>query len=256
MDEHLIEDGLWQRVLEGLRQEPHMHAHDLDALRRFVSACFAVLRRNCTWAELACFVSSAEAVKKRFRRWAKKGVWERLMTHSQPLAGPDVLHIDSTSIKCHRTSTGARGGGAEAIGRSHGGLTTKVHHAVDSLGFVRRLLTSPGQQADCRQAEALTAGLQPLAVVGDKGYDADPLRDHWRGRGIGVCIPPKRNRLVQHPYDTTLYRTRHMVENSFCRLKDHRRLSLRLDKTDTSFRAFACFAAALMNLRLKIKLCP
>ena len=61
---------------------------------------------------------------------------------------------------------------------------------------------------------------------------------------------------MQHAYDTALYRTRHIVENSFNRLKDHRRLSLRLDKTDTSFRAFACFAAALMNLKLKLKLCP
>ena len=256
MDEHLIEDGLWQRVLEGLRQEPHMHTHDLDGLRRFVSACFVVLRRNCTWAELGCFVPSAEAAKKRFRRWAKRGVWERLMQHSQPLAGPDVLHIDSTSIKCHRTATGARGGAEEAIGRSRGGLTTKVHHAVDGLGFVRRLLTSPGQHSDCRHAEALTEGLQPVAVVGDKGYDSDKLRNHWQARQVGVCVPPKRNRLVQHAYNAALYRTRHMVENSFNRLKDHRRLSLRLDKTETSFRAFASFAAALMNLRLKLKLCP
>lgn len=191
MDEHLIEDGLWQRVLEGLQQEPHMHLHDTDAMRRFVSACFAVLRRNCTWAELACFVSSAEAAKKRFRRWAKKGVWERLLEHSQPVAGPDMLHIDSTTIKCHRTATGARGGAAEAIGRSRGGLTSKVHNAVDSLGFVRRLLTSPGQRGDCTCAEALTIGLQPLSGVGDKAYDTDKLRAHWQARGIGVCIPPK-----------------------------------------------------------------
>ena len=72
MDERLIGDGLRQRVLEGLQQEPYMHRHDLNALRRFVSACFAVLRRNCTWADLACFVTSAEAAKKRFRRWIKK----------------------------------------------------------------------------------------------------------------------------------------------------------------------------------------
>ena len=71
-----------------------------------------------------------------------------------------------------------------------------------------------------------------------------------------MCIPPKSNRVVQHLYNKALYRTRHMVKNSFCRLKDHRRLSLRLDKTETSFRAFACFAAALMNLKVKIKLCP
>ena len=48
MDERLIGGGQWQRVLERLRQEPHMHTHDLDGLRRFASACFLVLRRNCT----------------------------------------------------------------------------------------------------------------------------------------------------------------------------------------------------------------
>ena len=124
-----------------------MHLHDLDALRRFVSACFTVLRRNCTWTELACFVTSAEVVKKRFWLWAKKAVWERLMAHSQPVAGPDVLHIDSTGdfakrnadIKCYRTATGARGSGAEAIGRSRGGLGAKRSFvACDQQGPPRR----------------------------------------------------------------------------------------------------------------------
>ena len=93
-------------------------------------------------------------------------------------------------------------------------------------------------------------------MVGDKGYGTDKLRSHWQEQGIGVCVPPKRNRLVQHAYDTALYRTRHKVENLFCRLKDHRRLSLRLDKTQTSFQAFACLAAALRNLKPKISSCP
>lgn len=256
MGEHLIEDAVWQRMLAALETVPYMHLHDPGRLHRFVSACFVVMRTNLTWAELGCLVPSAEAAKRRFRRWAKKGTFDRLLQCSQPVAAPDVLHIDSTCIKCHRTATGARGGGEEAIGRSRGGLTTKVHHAVDGLGFIRRQLTSPGQQADCKQAEALTAGLHPLSVVGDKGYDSDKAREHWRARGIGVCVPPKRNRLVQHWYDTALYRTRHLVENSFNRLKDFRRLSLRLDKTDTSFRAFAAFAAAILNWRLKVKLRP
>jgi len=254
--EHVIEDAVWQRMVAALETVPHMRMHDLDGLRRFVAACFLVMRSNLTWAELGSVVSSADAAKRRFRRWAKWGVFDRLLECSQPAAEPDVLHIDSTSIKCHRTATGARGGAPESIGRSRGGLTTKVHHAVDGLGFIRRVLTSPGQQADCRHAVALTEGLQPLAVVGDKGYDADGLREHWRARGISACVPPKRNRIVQHWYDTGLYRTRHIVENSFNRLKDFRRLSLRLDKTDTSFRAFACFAAALLNWKLLAKLCP
>lgn len=256
MGEHVIEDAVWQRMVGVLEEVPHMRTHDLDGLRRFVSACFVVLRCNCTWAELGWLVPSADAARKRFRRWAEKGIFDRLLAHSQPKAGPDVLHVDSTSIKCHRTAAGARGKGEEAIGRSRGGLTSKVHHAVDGLGFIRRLLTSPGQHADCRHAQALTQGLQPLAVVGDKGYDTDGLREHWRAHGIAACIPPKRNRLVQHACDDDLYRTRHTVETSFNRLKDFRRMSLRLDKTDTSFRAFACFAAAILNWRLKIKLRP
>ena len=256
MGDHLIEDAVWQRMLAALETVPCMHLRDVGRLHRFVSACFVVMRTNLTWAELGCLVPSAEAAKRRFRSWAKKGTFDRLMECSQPVAGPGVLHVDSTAVKCHRTATGARGGGEEAIGRSRGGLTTKVHHAVDGLGFIRRQLTSPGQQADCAHAEALTAGLHPLSVVGDRGYDSDKLRGHWRARGIGVCIPPKRNRLVQHAHDAALYRTRHLVEASFNRLKDFRRLSLRLDKTNTSFRAFAAFAAAILNWRLTVKLCP
>ena len=236
-----------------------MHLHDLDGLRCFVDAGFLVLRQGCTWAELARLVPSADAAR---RRWAAEGISDRLLAHSQPKAGPDVLHIDSTGIKCHRTATatatvtGARSAATEAIGRSRGGLTSKVHHAFDSLGFVRRVFASPVRHAACRHAEASTQGLQPLALVGDKGYETDGLREHWRARGIAACLLPKRNRVVQLAYGEALYRTRHLVENSFDRLKDFRRMSLRLDKTEASFRAFACFAAAILNWRLQIKPCP
>ena len=80
-----------------------------------------------------------------------------------------------------------------------------------------------------------------MAVVGDRGYDADGLREHWRERGIATCVPVKRNRVVQHDFNKALYRTR--------------RMSLRLDKTDASFRIFACLAAAILNRGLKVKLC-
>ena len=58
--EHVIGDGLWQRMSDALRQEPHMHLRDPDGLRRFVGACFLVLRQGCTWAELAGLVPSAD----------------------------------------------------------------------------------------------------------------------------------------------------------------------------------------------------
>ena len=86
-------------------------------------------------------------------------VFDQLMECSQPVAAPDVLHINSTSIKCHRTAAGARGGGGDCIGRSRGGLTTKAHHAVDGLGFIRRQLTSPGQQGDCTVGQRWVSAL-------------------------------------------------------------------------------------------------
>ncbi len=52
-------------------------------------------------------------------------------------------------------------------------------------------------------------------MLGDKGYDSDKAREHWLGRGIGVCIPPKRNRLVQHWYDKGLYHARGAVAWTF-----------------------------------------
>lgn len=151
MGEHFIEDAVWQRMLAVLETVPYMHLHALDRLHRFVSACFVVMRTNLTWAELGCFVPSAEAAKRRFRRWVKRGVFDRLRQCSQPVAAADVLHIDSTSVKCHCTATGARSGGVESIGRSRGGLTTKVHHALqfaaqnrgDGLSFIHRQLISP-----------------------------------------------------------------------------------------------------------------
>ena len=66
--EHVIGDRLWQRMLDALRQEPHMHLHNLDGLRDFVHACFLVLRQGCTWAEWAGLVPSADAARRRFRR--------------------------------------------------------------------------------------------------------------------------------------------------------------------------------------------
>jgi transposase len=184
MEQHLIEDAVWQRMLAALETVPYMHCRDLDRLRCFISACFVVMRTDLTWAELGGLVPSAETSKKRFRRWAKKGVFNRLMECSQLIAAPDVLHIDSTSIKCHRTTAGARGGGDECIGRSRGGLTTKAHHAVDGLGFIRRQLTSPGQQGDCTKAEALTAGLQ---LSGDTGEPA--AGDIWHPSTWGRVSP-------------------------------------------------------------------
>ena len=99
-----------------------------------------------------------------------------------------------------------------------------------------------------------------MAVVTDKECEGHKLCDHWRLQGIGTCVLPKRI-LVEHPCNAALNRPRHMAENLLslqsciakgAGLNNRRRLSLRLDRAETSFRVST---AAPMNLRLKIKHC-
>jgi putative transposase len=95
---------------------------------------------------------------------------------------------------------------------------------------------SEGQVSDYKGAEALLDQL-PRAknLLADRGYDADWFRDGLRARGIEPCIPPKKNRKVQHAYDKALYKQRHKVENMFGRLKDWRRIATRYDRQAHTF---------------------
>src|SRR5436190_18165826 len=84
--------------------------------------------------------------------------------------------------------------GAQAIGRSRGGLTTKIHALVDALGNPVELMLTPGQAHDLACAELLIDSVDPKALIGDKAYDADALVDTLNRREITPVIPPKANR--------------------------------------------------------------
>src|SRR5713226_1825990 len=79
--------------------------------------------------------------------------------------------------------------GAQAIGRSRGGLTTKIHALVDALGNPVALMLTPGQAHDLTCAESLLEGANPDALLGDKAYDGDSLIDTLAQRGITGVIP-------------------------------------------------------------------
>ena len=113
-------------------------------------------------------------------------------------------------------------------------------------------LLTPGQAADCPWAEALLDGIALKRLIGDRGYDTDAIRAWCAERGIEVVIPSKRNRKVVIPHHCERYRTRHRIENLFCRVKDWTRIILRKDKTSRSYAGFVSLAFALIN----IQLCP
>ena len=138
---------------------------------------------------------------------------------------------------------------AQALGRSRGGFSTKVHIAVDALGNPLRLLLTAGQCHDGPQAEALIEGYEPQALIADKGYDSDPLIESVTAKGIAAVIPPKKNRLVQREYDRHLYRERHLIECFIGKIKQYRRVFSRFEKLSKNYLGFLSFVSALIWLR-------
>ena len=89
-------------------------------------------------------------------------------------------------------------------------------------------------------------GFEVGILLGDRGYDADWLRQALIARGIEPCIPSKANRKVQIPHDRTLYRQRHRIENMFGKLKDWRRIHTRYDRCAHTFMSAICIAATVI----------
>ncbi|MDP5336860.1 MAG: IS5 family transposase [Paracoccaceae bacterium] len=148
------------------------------------------------------------------------------------------------TCRCKRRKMGAE---AHAIGRSKGGLTTKIHAAVDALGLPIRFAITPGQWGDCPQARGLIEGLTGVGhVMADAAYDADHLR-RFIADELGATAQIKQNptRSTSTPIDWTLYKERHLVECFFNRIKRFRRIALRCEKTLSSFRAFVSLACVM-----------
>ncbi len=137
----------------------------------------------------------------------------------------------------------------QALGRSKGGFTTKIHAAVDALGNPIRLILTPGQAHDMPQGLSLLEGFNPKAVLADKAYDADELIDFLREKGIIIVIPPKKNRKEQRDYDSFRYRERHLVECFFNKIKQFRRVFSRFDKLAVKYLAFLQFVSVLIWIR-------
>ena len=152
----------------------------------------------------------------------------------------------------------AQGGGTrnQAIGRSRGGLTTKIVALVDALGNLVRFVLLPGQRHDSVGVQPLIEGIAFGALLGDKAFDADWLRADLDGRGAAAVIPPKANRTTVIDFDRDMYCWRHLIycwrhliENFFAKLKEFRAVATRYDKTDTSFHATIHLAAAIIASR-------
>ena len=92
-------------------------------------------------------------------------------------------------------------------------------------------------------------GIATNEVIADKAYDSDSIRKSLAAKGIIAVIPSKANRKHPYPLDKDAYRTRHLVENYFAKIKEFRRIATRYEKTDMSFAAMLDLVATFIAIR-------
>jgi transposase len=149
----------------------------------------------------------------------------------------DRQHRDpGASLRCRRK----RGIRNQALGRSRGGFTSKVHLRCNAAGLPIGVVLTEGEAHDVTAYDALMEqrDSDPGTMLADKGYDSDAIRHDLRDRGTAPEVPTKSNRKVQYSVSKPLYALRSRIECCIGHLKEQRRIATRYDKLATSFLGF------------------
>ncbi len=136
------------------------------------------------------------------------------------------------------------------MGRSRGGLTTKIHALVDACGLPILLKLTEGQANDGRSAQDMldTVGCGDV-LLADATYDSNALHETLAARGARANVKPMPNRLKPPPFDRPLYRQRNLVERFFNKLKHFRPVATRYDKRDDNYIASVKLASIRIWMR-------
>ncbi|MFE2579637.1 IS5 family transposase [Streptomyces sp. NPDC059378] len=275
---------MWDRI------EPLMPADPVRGRRwadhRRTLEAIAWKYRTCSpWRDLPDELGSFQTAHKRLIRWAVDGTWERIFAAVLAAAeGADdigwTVSVDSTVCRAHQHAAGARKKGPlgraepddHALGRSRGGLSTKVHLASDGHARPLALRVTAGQAGDAPAFESVMASIRvprsgpgrprtrPDAVLADRAYSSRAIRSHLRRRGIRALIPQpsdqighrlRRGRVGGRPpaFDSEAYKQRNAVERCINRLKQWRGLAMRTDKLAIAYQAALHLAAILIWVR-------
>jgi len=136
------------------------------------------------------------------------------------------------------------------MGRSRGGLTTKIHALVDAQGLPIMLKLTEGQAHDGPAAADMLHGIgKDQVLLADRAYDSDALRQSLAQRGAFANVRPNSRRVNVLPFSASLYRCRNLVERFFNKLKHFRAIATRYEKYAANYLALVKLASARIWMR-------
>ncbi|MFS0792860.1 IS5 family transposase [Microbacterium sp. 1P10AE] len=285
-----ISDEVWA-VMEPLMPTATGRSRPWTDHRLTVEGMAWKYRTGAPWRDVPDRFGKWNSIYKRFNRWAEDGTWERLLAEVQKQADAAgkidwVVSIDSTIARVHQHgATLARDTGGSAnhknpwfeppdhgIGRSRGGLTTKLHLVCDGRGRPLGMMITGGNINDTTMMTAVLEDIRvprdgkgrprtrPDRVLADKGYPSKANRAWLRERGIAATIPERDDQIAHRrkkpgrPIDfgdqqQERYKGRNVVERCFNRLKQWRGIAMRSDKLVRTYRAAVSLAATLIWIK-------
>jgi transposase len=246
---HELTDDEWAAIRPMLPNKPRGVPRVDD--RRVLNGIFWVLRSGAPWRDLPQSFGPYTTCYNRFVRWRRAWVWDQIMQALATAHDAAVQMIDTSIVRVHQHGACIASNREQLMGRSRGGLTSKIHAVVDTNGLPVRLALTPGEAHDNRLAFALLSALKSGAMLlADRGYDADWIRALARQHGAWANIPPKRNRREPICFSPYLYRARNLVERFFNKIKQCRRVATRYDKLAANYLAFVQLASIRLWLRV------
>jgi transposase len=214
--------------------------------RRVLSVMVDSLQAGCHWQDCPAGRPTADYLRS---RPPVGSAWAVAAPAHRPGRGrarrrppPRQHHRQGQSLGRRRK----RGDHVQAIGRSRGGRTTKIHTIVDGCGRPLAFGLTPGQAGDAPIAPALVAAVPPArCCVADAAHDSDALPRLLEERGTEPVIPNNPTRKRRRPFDPVAYHLRNLVERAFGRLEDLRRIAARYDKLAANYAATVAIAIRL-----------
>lgn len=208
--------------------------------RIFISAIIFMGKTGSWWKNLPEEFGKYKSVHSRFTDWSKRGVFVKFFELVRQSDDPSVLrYLDTTFVKCSICATTGRCSETERIiGKTKGGLTTKVAAICDNEMRVHECRIDPGNDSDHLVGKRMELTGEGKKIVADKGFSSKEFRRHLEDFGFGHCIAQKSNEKTPEAFNKAHYKKRHLIENVFAKMGRWTRLELRRERLPSNFKGF------------------